>query len=108
MSNLEIDRRGKSRVCASFPVTVRGVDTNGERFKFDTVLDNVSSSGLYLHLPYPVVAGTRLFFVVQFSPASTSEVLAPRFAMLGVVRRAELKPDGVYGAAVAFTSRRQL
>ena len=108
MCEPDIDRRSKSRICAPFSVAVRGVDANGERFKFETVVDNVSSTGLYLYSPRPLVTGSRLFLIVRFSTPDTDEALAPRFAMLGIVRRAELKTDGMYGAAIAFTNQRPL
>ena len=105
---LGADRRGKPRIYEPFVVKVAGIDNSGERFRFETALDNISSSGLYLHLPQVLEPGARLFLVVGFSPAATVEVLAPRFAMRGVVIRTEWAPDGLCGVAVAITSHRQL
>lgn len=108
VSSLRVERRGKPRIRRFFSVRVAGVDTNGERFRFEAALDNISSSGLYLYSPRPLEAGARLFLVVRFAPDQIADMRAPRFAMLGVVRRAESKPDGSHGVAIAFTSQRQL
>ena len=105
-----MERRSTLRLYQHFPVTVAGVDVSGKRFKLDTVLDNISSGGLYLymHSRLPPAQGTKLFFVVRFSLDPNDVMPALRVAMRGVVRRVELKPSGACGVAVAFTRQRPL
>src|SRR2546422_5223577 len=43
-------RRRKPRIHELFPVTVHGVDGNGEAFEANGVLDNLSVDGLYMKL----------------------------------------------------------
>lgn len=105
-----MERRSTRRLYTPFPVTVAGKDVSGKRFKLKTVLDNISSGGLYINLykQLPPVQGAKLFCVVRFSLAASSAVPALRMAMHGVVVRTELKPSGVCGVAVAFTKQRPL
>ena len=61
------ERRRHIRLCASFPVMVRGQDTSGESFEVNTVLENISAGGLYVRLGRCVKQGTKLFAVVRLS-----------------------------------------
>ena len=105
-----MDRRSTRRLYTPFPVTVAGKDVSGKRFKLKTVLDNISSGGLYINLyrQLPPVQGARLFCVVRFSLAAVGAGPALRMAMRGIVMRTELKPSGVCGVALAFTKQRPL
>jgi len=99
--------RGKPRIRVSFPAHVRGIDQDGEEFALDLLLENLSASGLYLHLPRKVRSGTRLFTVIYLS-AGGDNFQAARVATRGVVVRTELRPDGTYGVGVVFSSSRFL
>ena len=103
-----MDRRSTPRIELPFLATVRGLDRRGERFTLETVVDNLSPCGLYLRLARPVEPRATLFVVVRFAPAGSAAVAAPGVAVRGVVRRAELRPGGVWGVAVAFMRHRFL
>ncbi|PYV86367.1 MAG: hypothetical protein DMG05_19935 [Acidobacteria bacterium] len=107
-NNGEINHRTKPRIYEPFPAKVRGVDTNGEAFRIETVIDNLSTGGVYLRLAQPVEQGAKLFIMIRLSTAKSDEMPAPRVAARGVVLRAEPQPDGVYGLAIAFTRHRFL
>ena len=107
-NNGEISHRTKPRIYEPFPAKVRGVDTNGEPFRIETVIDNLSTGGVYLRLAQPVEQGAKLFIMIRLSTAKSDEMPAPRVAARGVVLRAEPQPDGVYGLAIAFTRHRFL
>jgi len=99
------ERRAGVRVQLRFPVTVRGVDAVGERLDIDTVLDNVSRSGLYLRLPRLVEPGAQLTVGIRVSER-WEEKPAARVATRGVVLRVESRTGGEHGVAVAFTRHR--
>jgi PilZ domain len=103
-----IERRGAVRVAIPFPATVRGMDQTGDRFTLDTVLDNLSSTGLYLRSARLVEPGATLFVVVRLAVVSAQQVAAASVAVRGVVLRSELQPGGTYGIGVVFNGHRFL
>lgn len=103
-----LERRGAVRVALPFLAIVRGREPTGDRFTLEAVLDNLSSSGLYLRLARAVAPGASLFIVIRLAIAPADQVAAPSVAVHGVVLRAELQPGGMYGIAVVFTSHRFL
>jgi PilZ domain len=103
-----IERRGAVRVAIPFPATVRGRDETGDRFTLDTVLDNLSSTGLYLRLARLVAPGATLFVVVRLAVVSDQQIAAASVAVRGVVLRSEPQPGGRDGIAVRFNGHRFL
>jgi hypothetical protein len=103
-----LERRSKPRIQSPFPATVRGVNARGEAFETDTVLDNLSASGLYLFLRQRVEQGAKVFIVVQFSTSPTVRDTRPRVALRGEVLRTDRESSGACGIAVAFTGQRFL
>jgi hypothetical protein len=103
-----VERRGAVRVAIPFPATVRGMDQTGDRFTLDTVLDNLSSTGLYLRLARLVEPGAALFIVVRLTVVPAQQVAGASVAVRGVVLRSELQPSGMCGVAVRFTRHRFL
>lgn len=94
-----VERRGKPRINEPFPAEVRGVDASGELFQAETVLDNLSASGLYLRLARRVERDTEVSIVTRLSSVPTEGALV---AMRGVVVRTEPQVDGSYGMAVVL------
>jgi hypothetical protein len=84
------------------------VNARGEAFETDTVLDNLSASGLYLFLMQRVEQGANVFIVVQFSASPTVRDTRPRVALRGEVLRTDRESSGACGIAVAFTGHRFL
>lgn len=103
-----MQRRSKIRIHEAFPVTVRGVDRNGQEFLTDTVLDNLSAGGFYVRIPQHVEQGGKLFAVIQFSSENDGKGTALRVATHGQVLRSELKPDGRFGLAIEIRHHRFL
>jgi hypothetical protein len=103
-----LERRGAVRIAMPFPAIVRGIDQTGDRFTLDAVLDNLSSTGLYLRLAQPVERGATLFVLVRLAIAPAHQVRAACVAVQGVVLRAEPQPDDTCGIAVVFTRHRFL
>jgi hypothetical protein len=95
------EKRRSPRVQGSFPVRLRGFDESGLKFGASSLVDNISSGGLYLQLSRPVAAGSRLFAVVGIASGA-------RIAAKGDVTRVERRPHGLCGVAVRFTQTRLL
>ena len=98
-----VEFRSKPRIYDPFPVTVHGVDIDGETFEFETIVDNISAGGLYLRLMRCIERGVKLLVVIRLSTAPSDDVSAPRIVTHGEVLRAESKPGGVCCVAIAFT-----
>jgi PilZ domain len=102
------ERRRKTRHRIPFIVRVRGVDVQGCAFEAHTVIENISAIGLFLQLPRPVAAGSRLLLIVTLSTRPAGGNAAARIAVRGVVLRAEARRDGLWGLALRFTGHRFL
>ena len=74
----------------------------GDYFTIETVLDNISSDGLYMRMMPDVSLGARLSIDVGLYTASHITENAPRFSVEGVVLRKETKAGGAAGVAVSF------
>jgi hypothetical protein len=95
-----LERRAKPRVSEPFPTTVSGIDKAGESFRLDCVLDNISSTGLYLKVPRQLEQGSEVRLIVNFSAGSSPGAAA---AIRGVALRSDPQADKRWGLAVAIT-----
>jgi hypothetical protein len=68
-----LERRGKPRVSEPFPTTVSGIDKAGESFDLDCVLDNISSTGLYLKMPRQLEQGSTPLPTEGLSPMTVAK-----------------------------------
>jgi hypothetical protein len=102
------DRRTKPRISEQFRATVHGVSGDGKAFMVETVLENISASGLYLRLPQAVEVGTELLVVSQLSNPSNGKTSGPLLAMSGTVVRVGETSSDACGVAVEFTHTRFL
>ena len=97
------------RIRRPYPVRVRGRGADGQGFKLEALVENVSAGGLYVALPLRVEPGARLSVIIRFATGASAEQHEPPcLAARGVVLRAEPQPDGRCGLAVAFTHHRFL
>lgn len=96
---LSLERRAKPRIEEPFPTTVSGVDRSGEAFQVDCVLENISSTGVYLKLPRQMEEGSEVRMLVMLSAASSPGAGA---AIKGVALRSEPQADESWGLAVAI------
>jgi hypothetical protein len=100
------ERRTAPRIETPFPLLVRSIDIANRRFEEHTVLDNLSSGGLYLRLAWRIRLGARLFALVQIAVAPDAGAPAACVALHGVVLRTEPRPGGVFGTAIRLTHHR--
>ena len=96
-----VERRSHSRINIPVSTRVRGIDSDGQTFKSNSSLDNLSKDGLYLRLARRVRKGTNLTVIISLSSQG-------RLALRGEVLRVEPQPDGRYGIAMKFTQYRLL
>src|SRR5215470_373206 len=64
------ERRRKPRLNDSLPVRIWGIDNNDEVLSFDSHLDNISSSGLFLRIPRQLKVSSQISLVVRLINAS--------------------------------------
>ena len=100
-----VERRGKPRLKQPFPARVWGVDSGDLPFNVDCVLDNISSTGLYVRVPKLVDAGSEVRLIVHFLSGPTSGVTA---SLQGRIVRTELQADGRHGFAIAIDKHKFL
>ena len=100
------ERRLSPRVEAAYPVRLKGIESGGRRFKEETLVENLSSGGLYLRLTRAVPIGSDVALVARLSITPEEIATGVRLAARGTVLRVEPQPDGVYGVAVKFNQRR--
>jgi hypothetical protein len=103
----KIERRRKARIYIPFPASVEGVDVNGEGFRINAVLDNLSADSLYLRIMERVKPGAILSILFRLSTAATDEAATSSVAVRGTVIRTDEKPGGACGIAVKFNSPRR-
>ena len=100
-----VEHRLKPRIYSPFPMLVEGHDSAGRPFKLETVLDNLSVTGLYFRVIPQIKQGTPLSIVIQLSGSIAKVGPAPTIRIEGTVLRVEPK-NGACGVAVAIKSHR--
>ena len=102
-----MERRKKPRIYERFQVHVAGVDEGGRKFETETVLDNLSATGLYLRMVPRVRPGDGLSVIVSIPPAGSQNHMAcARIAARGTIRRVENHQPDCIGLALEFTRHR--
>jgi len=99
------ERRQKARIREPFPARIWGVDSGDLPFNADAVVDNISSTGLYLKTPIAVSAGREVKLIVHLLNGPASGVTA---SVQGRVLRNEVRADGSSGLAITITKHRFL
>ena len=99
------ERRQKARIREPFPARIWGVGSGDLPFNMNGVLDNLSSSGLYLKALEQFDTGSEVKLLVHLFSGETSGVTA---SIRGRILRSELQPDGKYGLAIAISKSRFL
>ena len=105
-NQVEVERRRKPRINRPFHAIVRGVNAGGEAFQVATVLDNMSSGGLYLQLDQNVAQGAEISVIIRLSTKAVDLVPVANVAVDGVIARSEARPGGVYGLGILIRNRR--
>ncbi len=103
-----VERRRKPRIYNPIPITINGIGSDGDRFEFESIADNVSAGGLSTPAPRTVCVGEELSFLIRFSLGGTRLMVAPTILARGIVLRAHDLPDGTSRIGVAFIRSRIL
>jgi len=101
-----MERRGTSRIFDPFPAIVSGVDESGTTFKSTTIIDNISTTGLYLRLMQRPENRAKLYIVVQLSNAMVDSESMMRLHISGEVLRVEPRLGGACGLAISIKHNR--
>ena len=102
----EMERRTKARIYDPFPVTVRAIDESGKVFHSRTMIDNISTGGLYLRLMQRLEQRTKVYVVVQLSNAQIDGESVMRLHIGGEVLRVEPRLGGACGLAISIKHNR--
>ncbi len=102
------ERRYKARVYEPYAVRVQGTDPTGSLFEINTVLENLSTSGLYLRMAKPVEKGDKLSIRIKIPPVSDDTAPGLHVAASGEVQRIDRLDNDTLGVAVRFTRHRVL
>jgi hypothetical protein len=100
-----LERRHKARIKEPFPARIWGVDSGDLPFNVDCVVDNISSTGLYLRVPKLVDDGSEVRLIVHLLHGPTSGVTA---SLQGRIVRSESQTDGRHGLAIAISKHKFL
>ena len=95
------ERRNKPRVICDYPAIVEGIDTQGNKFKDDAKLANLSAGGLFMWSNYNVEQGAKLSVIINL-PGVLIDEETPKLATKGIVVRTEPKSNGTVGVALKF------
>ena len=101
-----VERRSKPRIYDPFPATVHGVDASGASFQSRTIIDNISTGGLYLRLMRCLERSAKLYVVIQLSNAPLDGDPGMRLHVSGEVLRVEPMLGGACGFAVSIKHNR--
>ena len=102
----DVERRIKPRIYKPFHARVRGINAGGEAFEVSTVLDNMSSGGLYLRVEQNVRQGAEISVIIRLSTKKVDLIPVANVAVEGVVVRNEAQPSGIYGLGISISTRR--
>lgn len=91
----DAERRGKPRFVHSLPARVWDIDH--EAFNFDCAVENISSSGVYLIVPWAMKVSAEISLVARLPVGPRGGKTA---AIRGRVIRNESQPDGRNGIAI--------
>jgi len=94
-----VERRRKPRLAEPFPARLSGIDSGLAPFYVDCLLDNISSTGLYLRMPKFVDSGSKVRLIVHLLNGSCEGATV---ALQGCILRSELQADGKHGLAIAI------
>jgi len=94
------ERRAKPRVAEPFTTTVSGIDKTGELFELDCIIDNISSTGVYIKMSRQLEQGSHVRLMVNFSADPST---AGGAAIRGVALRCDAQVEQTWGLAVAIT-----
>jgi hypothetical protein len=103
-----VERRQKPRIYDPIPIKVRGLESGGRRFEFDTVADDFGPGGFSARASQRCLPGQKLFFIIQFCLARNMELQAPMLAAHGNVLRINEQQDGSYKFAAGLSHYRFL
>lgn len=102
------DRRIKPRIICDYPAIVKGYSRNGIRFEESARVVNMSASGIYVILNYPIENDTEISIRIALPTQGLSTPNTSRLSATGIVVRTENHSLKEYGIGVQFRHYRFL
>jgi hypothetical protein len=99
------DRRNKPRVECDYPAIVLGIDRQGNTYKENAKLANLSAGGLYMWANRHIEYNSMLSVTVLLTSSLIDEERF-KLATKGTVVRTEPQANGTCGVAVKFSHYR--
>ena len=99
------ERRRNPRMIDPVPVSVRGSELGGKRFRFETIARNVGAGGLCAYAPRLMRVGETVSMRIRFARLGSNPLQAPEISVRGLVVRTEARPGGLSLFAVSFLLR---
>jgi hypothetical protein len=99
------DRRNKPRVDCHYPAIVQGIDQQGNTYKENAKLVNLSAGGLYMWVNRHIEYNSMLSVTVLLTSSPIDEERF-KLATKGTVIRTEPQANGACGVAVKFSHYR--
>jgi hypothetical protein len=100
------ERRSKPRVSCNYPVIVEGTNGEGNKYRENARLKNLSATGHYMILNRSVPTGHILSTTILLTDAPDPGEDLPKIHAYGTVVRIDSLIDGSYGIAVRYKSYR--
>ncbi len=102
---LIVERREKPRMDDAIPVSVRGFESRGKPYRFETVARDIGAGGLCAFSPRILKSGEKLLLHIRFARAGSRPAQVPEILVRGMVTRVEERPGHCCVFAVSFLPR---
>ena len=102
-----VDRRKNPRMDNAVPISVRGSESGGKTFRFETIARNIGAGGLCAFSPRMMKTGEKLSLRIRFAHAGSRPAQAPEIRVRGLVMRVEERPGSSCVFAASFLPRRR-
>jgi len=99
------ERRGHERLAVKLPISIAAMDVSQQTFSEETTTENVSLSGMYVHVAATLPVNSSVEFSI--SADRSGETLSNEFHGIGNVVRTMATSNGRNGLAIALDDHLQ-
>src|SRR5438128_1961114 len=100
------ERRFNFRVNVPLRARLKGRDSEGNAFREEILLDDLSEGGLHVQLNRSVPEGSNVSVVVRLLTTIATHVPVLWLVVRGIVLRSEPQPNGTWGIAIELKGRK--
>jgi len=95
------ERREHERLAVKLPISIAAMDVGQQTFSEETTTENVSLSGMYIHVTAALPVSSSVEFSIS-ADCGTDTMLANEFHGIGSVVRSMAAPNGMNGLAIVL------